>query len=90
MTGDVWDWTGGDFAMPARGERPCCAPSNPRVTDAAASVAPGERHPRRVIKGGSHICAPNSSLRYRPAARRSETVESSTTHIGFRRVVRPT
>jgi formylglycine-generating enzyme required for sulfatase activity len=89
VTGNVWEWTSDFFAMPARAERPCCAPSNPRVADAAASVAPGERHPRRVIKGGSHICAPNYCLRYRPAARQSETVETSTTHIGFRCVVRP-
>ena len=45
--------------------------------------------PRRVIKGGSHLCAPNYCLRYRPAARQSETVDTSTSHIGFRCVVRP-
>jgi formylglycine-generating enzyme required for sulfatase activity len=58
------------------------------VTDAEASVAPGEVHPRRVIKGGSHICAPNYCLRYRPAARQAEAVDTSTTHIGFRCVLR--
>jgi formylglycine-generating enzyme len=89
MTGNVWEWTSDYFAMPAAPQRPCCAPSNPRVTDAEASVAPGEAHPRRVIKGGSHLCAPSYCLRYRPAARQSETVETSTTHIGFRCVVRP-
>jgi formylglycine-generating enzyme required for sulfatase activity len=41
-----------------------------------------------IIKGGSHLCAPNYCLRYRPAARQSETVETSTGHIGFRCVVR--
>ncbi len=89
MTGNVWEWTADFFAMRPVAERPCCAPSNPRVTDAAGSVAPGEVHPRRVIKGGSHLCAPNYCLRYRPAARQSETVETSTTHIGFRCVIRP-
>ena len=77
VTGNVWEWTSDFFAMPSRSQRPCCAPSNPRVTDAAASVAPGETHPRRVIKGGSHLCAPNYCLRYRPAARQSETIETS-------------
>ena len=48
---------------------------------------PGE-FPRRVIKGGSHLCAPNYCLRYRPAARQGETVDSSTSHIGFRCVSR--
>jgi formylglycine-generating enzyme len=44
--------------------------------------------PRRVIKGGSHLCAPNYCLRYRPAARQGETVDTSTGHIGFRCVRR--
>ncbi len=39
---------------------------------------------RRVIKGGSHLCAPNYCLRYRPAARQGEAVDTSTSHIGFR------
>ena len=45
--------------------------------------------PRRVIKGGSHLCAPTYCLRYRPAARQGEAVDSSTSHIGFRCIVRP-
>ena len=57
---------------------PCCAPP----------TLPGEQFPRKVIKGGSHLCAPNYCLRYRPAARRGETVDTSTAHIGFRCVVR--
>jgi formylglycine-generating enzyme required for sulfatase activity len=89
VTGNVWEWTSDFFVLPGRSERSCCAPANPRVTDAAASVAPGEVHPRRVIKGGSHLCAPSYCLRYRPSARQSETVETSTAHIGFRCVVRP-
>ena len=51
-------------------------------------VRPGETFPRKVIKGGSHLCAPNYCLRYRPAARQGETVDTSTGHIGFRCVVR--
>jgi sulfatase modifying factor 1 len=47
-----------------------------------------ERFARNVIKGGSHLCAPNYCLRYRPAARQSETVDTSTCHIGVRCVVR--
>jgi formylglycine-generating enzyme required for sulfatase activity len=41
-----------------------------------------------VIKGGSHLCAPEYCLRYRPAARQGEALDSSTSHIGFRCVVR--
>ena len=54
----------------------------------AASVAPGERHPRRALKGGSHLCAPEYCLRYRPSARSPQSEDSATTHIGFRCVVR--
>jgi sulfatase modifying factor 1 len=49
---------------------------------------PGANLPRKVIKGGSHLCAPNYCLRYRPAARQSETVDSATCHLGFRCVSR--
>ncbi len=47
-------------------------------------AAPGAHIPRRVTKGGSHLCAPNYCLRYRPAARQGEPVDSTTSHIGFR------
>jgi formylglycine-generating enzyme required for sulfatase activity len=44
--------------------------------------------PSMVIKGGSYLCAPNYCRRYRPAARQQQTVDTSTSHIGFRCVVR--
>jgi formylglycine-generating enzyme required for sulfatase activity len=37
---------------------------------------------------GNVVCAPNYCLRFRPAARQFETVDTSTGHIGFRCVVR--
>ena len=79
MTGNTWEWTS-DWFRADRSEEasPCCAPP----------VRPGERFPRKVIKGGSHLCAPNYCLRYRPAARQGETVDTSTGHIGFRCAVR--
>jgi formylglycine-generating enzyme required for sulfatase activity len=73
MIGNVWEWTCDRFDAATVGPR-CCVPD-------------GEG-PRRVIKGGSHLCAPNYCLRYRPAARQSETEDSSTGHIGFRCVAR--
>jgi formylglycine-generating enzyme len=86
MCGNVWEWTSDFFRMQHDNEveRPCCVPRNPRVS-APQSAEP---IPRRVIKGGSHLCAPNYCLRYRPAARQGETVDTSTGHIGFRCVVR--
>ena len=76
MAGNVWEWTRDDFTFPST--RPCCAPALHR----------GERFPRKVIKGGSHLCAPSYCLRYRPAARQAETTDTTTGHIGFRCVVR--
>jgi formylglycine-generating enzyme required for sulfatase activity len=67
-------------------------PSNPRVLrpDLSYNVGqPGEQFPRRVVKGGSHLCAPNYCLRYRPAARQPQMVETGMSHIGFRCIVRP-
>jgi formylglycine-generating enzyme len=93
MCGNTWEWTSDWFTPrhPDEVASPCCAPRNPRVTDPLASVGaglPGEHFPRRVIKGGSHLCAPNYCLRYRPAARQGEAIDTSTGHIGFRCIVR--
>ena len=66
-----------------RPRRSAAAAAHPRVARPS-----GERFPRRVIKGGSHLCAPNYCLRYRPAARQGETIDTSTSHIGFRCLIR--
>jgi len=89
MTGNVWEWTCQEFSnshatasatslqvAPAAG---CCSPSRER----------DENESLKVVKGGSHLCAPNYCLRYRPAARQSQTVDTSTSHLGFRCIVRP-
>ena len=47
------------------------------------------RIPRKVMKGGSHLCAPNYCRRYRPSARMAQPVDTSTSHLGFRCIVRP-
>ena len=89
MAGNVWEWTSDYFrTAPAQSAKDgCCSLRNPRVTSAEDSMVPGQpgaHIPRRVIKGGSHLCAPNYCLRYRPAARQGEAVDTSTSHLGFR------
>jgi formylglycine-generating enzyme required for sulfatase activity len=75
MAGKVWEWTSDSFEGRQAGHAPFCPP-------------PAERFRRQVIKGGSHLCAPNYCLRYRPAARQAEAVDTTTSHIGFRCIVR--
>jgi formylglycine-generating enzyme required for sulfatase activity len=69
----------------------CCVPENPRGGGEEESYDPCQpqiKIPRKVIKGGSHLCAPNYCRRYRPAARHAEAVDTSTSHLGFRCVIR--
>jgi formylglycine-generating enzyme required for sulfatase activity len=43
------------------------------------------RRAAQVIKGGSHLCAPNVCMRYRPSRQPAEA-GMGTSHIGFRTV----
>lgn len=95
ITGNVWEWTSDWFTdrHPDDAQHACCIPSNPRIISRDGSYGdpnqPGSQIPRKVVKGGSHLCAPNYCLRYRPAARQPQMVETSMSHLGFRGIVRP-
>jgi formylglycine-generating enzyme required for sulfatase activity len=94
MAGNVWEWTSDWFQDHVRIGHACCTIDDPRGGSAAASrdpreVAIGIGDPRKVMKGGSHLCAPNYCHRYRPAARMPQPIDTSTSHLGFRCIVRP-
>jgi sulfatase modifying factor 1 len=93
MIGNVWEWTSDWYTSRHEADAPkaCCIPENSRGGREGESYDPCQpqiRIPRKVIKGGSHLCAPNYCRRYRPAARHAEAIDTSTSHVGFRCVVR--
>src|SRR5262245_6680875 len=93
LIGNVWEWTTDWWSSKHEGDaaKACCVPQNPRGGLEEASYdpnLPNIKIPRKVLKGGSHLCVPNYCYRYRPAARHAEAVDTSTSHVGFRCITR--
>ena len=95
MIGNVWEWTTDWYRAGPSGRssegllRPAQSARVRRGRRATTRASPAIRIPRKVLKGGSHLCAPNYCRRYRPAARFPEPVDTSTCHVGFRCIARP-
>jgi formylglycine-generating enzyme required for sulfatase activity len=91
MIGNVWEWTVDWYSVHHPAAETCCGSALPKG-DREQSYdpqTPAIRIPRKVIKGGSFLCAPVYCRRYRPAARLAQAVDTSTCHVGLRLVVRP-
>jgi formylglycine-generating enzyme required for sulfatase activity len=93
MIGNVWEWTADWLSSQhtTDASKKCCIPEIPRGAAEADSYHLRTRTPRipsKVVKGGSHLCAPNYCRRYRPAARHAQPIDTGMSHVGFRCVIR--
>jgi sulfatase modifying factor 1 len=80
MIGNVWELTADVWTTSH-------ATAGPAAAQASGAGARGSAPAQRVIKGGSHLCAPNYCMRYRSAARQPQDEDLAASHLGFRTVL---
>jgi formylglycine-generating enzyme len=90
MIGNVWEWTTDWYSPHHPAHKACCsgAVAHGQREQSYDPSLPAIKIPRRVMKGGSFLCAPNYCRRYRPAARMAQPIDTSTCHVGIRLVMR--
>ncbi len=90
MTGNTWEWTTDWFQDHSQIKSPCCTLVNPRggQREQSCGARPGEAAiARRVMKGGSYLCAELLPAIARPPAW-AQPIDTATCHLGFRCIVR--
>ena len=90
VAGNVWEWTSDWYSSRHPMVKSCCGAANGELLkmQSCDPQMPNIPIPRRVIKGGSFLCAPNYCRRYRPAARMAQAIDTSVCHLGLRLIVR--
>jgi formylglycine-generating enzyme required for sulfatase activity len=82
MAGNVWEWTTDWYVADRDAASPCCAGDMRELS--YDPCQPDVRIPRKVVKGGSFLCSPEYCLRFRPAARSPQMIDTGMSHLGFR------
>lgn len=85
VIGNVWELTRDRYS----GAHQPHGNGDPTLSIREAGGTP-RRGEQRVIKGGSFLCARSYCLRYRTTARQPQEADMSTSHVGFRTVLRGT
>ena len=81
---DGWFWTSPIGSFPANGYGLVDVCGNVWEWTSTPYAVPEGEQERRVIKGGSFLCADNYCHRFRPSALMGQTLDTATCHMGFR------